>query len=92
MHYNIGTKIICVIILKLAFISLSRKFDRKDWTTILIAPRPLVNKMNLIELAKNINADNFIAEVMWVTIIVLYTTKATQTTHKKQTTQKTQTT
>jgi hypothetical protein len=39
-----------------------RKFDRKDWTKILTAPRPMVNNMNLIELAKNISADNFIAE------------------------------
>ncbi|KAL5247829.1 hypothetical protein ACHWQZ_G019650 [Mnemiopsis leidyi] len=39
-----------------------RKFDRKDWTKILTAPRPMVNNMNLIELAKNIGADNFIAE------------------------------
>ncbi|XP_063692912.1 transient receptor potential cation channel subfamily M member-like 2 isoform X2 [Bolinopsis microptera] len=39
-----------------------RRFDRKDWTKILTAPRPMVNKMNLIQLAKNISADNFIAE------------------------------
>ena len=40
-----------------------RRFDRKDWTKILTAPRPMVNKMDLIQLAKNISADNFIAEV-----------------------------
>ena len=38
-------------------------FERRDWTTILIAPRKLYSNLNLVQIAQAVSGENFLAEV-----------------------------
>ena len=54
--------------MKIKYPSPHREFDRKEWTSVLTSVRKSVNNMNIVDLAQNIRAENFLSQVKEIAV------------------------